>query len=755
MNRNPVRYNKHHQRGATAILLMMYLVIFGSLATAMAIVSQGNLATADAHRKMSRSLAAAETGMWYINWRLRQVTAAVLTTDGLIDGSPGGNAEALWDTTRQDLFNSFVLDSHHHWQPPTFFGVGGQSLQVGPISAGAIDPANLPVQSLDQMMPYFTATFQPHPIATEDYDAPYYQRPPYSDMTPAVSNATPLDATWVRIRVDGVDGQNGSDVTRSIQMDFKLDKKIRFALLSRSRVMIGRNVMIDGPVGSRFLDTQLANGHPIQMESDFRGLSSTLDAELDSLIGTLITNDLDGDNRINLANTSETTGIVNPTQFDKNGDGYIDGYDFFLEEYDLNADGQITAIELDTASDVNRAQLLELIDTFGDPTRVGYDDGIIDDHDRYAKIRGEVKILATMAAWNAGAAGGAYQDFFQGPIHPTFGDNPLTFSASDTAVHDFQPSDFDVSSFATMASGDLAAQAATQATLYDPADPSSPQPLGASSFEEVPYGAAHPYDYYNRPVYENMTFTDVTIPEGNNALFVNCTFVGATFVETNTANTDPNYNFTGMLEADGTQKYPGMVSDVNGADVPDTKTISNNVRFDGCTFEGAVISDAPSEFTHVRNKIAFTGQTQFIIDNSTNLNASEKALFKRSTILAPHYSIEMGTFINPSLTTETVELSGTIVAGVLDARGQINLVGTIMTTFEPQSDTGPVVGPTSPQFNTTLGYFPSAAGDLEAELPTNGMGVIHIRYDPDLALPDGILGPIEIVPNVATYFEGF
>ncbi len=66
----------------------------------------------------------------------------------------------------------------------------------------------------------------------------------------------------------------------------------------------------------------------------------------------------------------------------------------------------------------------------------------------------------------------------------------------------------------------------------------------------------------------------------------------------------------------------------------------------------------------------------------------------------------------------------------------------------------PVVGETSPQFNTTLGYFSSADGDLESEIPDNGLGVIQIRYDPTLPLPDGILGNINITPSLATYREG-
>ena len=154
------------------------------------------------------------------------------------------------------------------------------------------------------------------------------------------------------------------------------------------------------------------------------------------------------------------------------------------------------------------------------------------------------------------------------------------------------------------------------------------------------------------------------------------------------------------------------------------------------------------------NKLAFTGATRFNIDNSNNLTADEKSLYKRSTILAPQYSIDMGTFIAPDNSQETVQLSGTIVAGLIDMRGQVQVTGSILTTFLPQSNTGPVLGLTSPQFNTTLGYFASSDGDLEAELPATGLGLIRIKYDPSLALPDGILGPIQITANRATLFRG-
>jgi hypothetical protein len=567
----------------------------------------------------------------------------------------------------------------------------------------------------------------------------------------------------VRVVVESFDGPTNNRITRTVQMDFRIDKKVRFAILSKSRVMIGRNVLIDGQIGSRFEETWLDNGHPVQMVSDFRGLHADLDNLLDALVGSLDASDLDGDNRLHISNPAEVADITDPDSWDTNDDGYIDDYDMFLSVMDSNKDGNVTTTELESVSSdpVAATQLLKLIDTFGDPSRAGYNDGIINNDDEYAKIHGQIMITASLADWESGAAGGTYQDHFQGTIVPDHGDAPLKFQADDANVHEFGPMDFDTAALKADATGDFAAQAAAEAAKHDPDDPDSPQPLGDSVREEVPFGSAHPYDYYDRPVYKNMTFTDVKIPKGTNALFVNCKFIGVTFIETESNNTDPNFNYAGMTEADGTAKFPKLSVDVAGAEVTDTKTVSNNVRFDDCTFEGCIVTDPSPNYTHVRNKIAFTGTTEFDIEGSSNLSETEKRLYTRSTILAPHYSLEMGTFVSPHDAKETVNLTGTIVAGVLDMRGQVNVRGSIITTFAPQSpkypgdpDAGPVIGETAPNFNTTLGYFPSAQGDLEAELPGTGMGIIKVQYDPTIPLPNGILGPIEIEPMRSTYFEG-
>ncbi len=96
---DPRTFIDPRRRGSAAVLAMMFLVIFGSLAAAMAIVSQGNLATADSQLKINRSLAAAESGLLFVESRLNHVAQTVKTREGLIDGDVG--APAVGGSPRQ------------------------------------------------------------------------------------------------------------------------------------------------------------------------------------------------------------------------------------------------------------------------------------------------------------------------------------------------------------------------------------------------------------------------------------------------------------------------------------------------------------------------------------------------------------------------------------------------------------------------------------------------------------------------------
>lgn len=799
------------QRGITAVLAMMFLLIFGSLAAAMAIVSQGNLRTADTHLKINSSLAAAETGMDLLAYRLNQVTQGDLdddvkfpgikTTEGLIhDGNSldaDGNAYDLWLTTANAMVTALAGESHFEGTDPYVdvstlgtdsFGRAIPMLVIPAIALGGGDPPAPPA---------FSATMMPHPIPLAEqpsalgYDDPFYDRPPYDGSDPDtgidwdVSEAAPLDGRFIRVKVTGYDGPAGlnefSRVYRSISMDFRLDKTIPYAVLSRSRIMIGRNVSINGNVGSIFTETDKLNGHPLQIQSDFVGLNSDLDDIISppnsshpgggTFHNELVANDIDGDNRLNVNNATEIQdwpgGQAAAVAADKDGDGYLTELDFFLAEFDTDTiDSRVTAGEFTSGVDAGisstAAQLFDLMDRAGDPGREGYNDGFIDGDDLYAKVRGQVSLKATASDWNVGLAdwgdtGGTttpeYKDFMQGVVKPDYGKSALTTADPALDVHTFTQGSFDTSSFHAMTQETLSS---SSGVANGGGTPEYVAPSAATR-EEVPFGAAYPYDYYERPIHRNKVFTNLKIPKGSNTLFENCRFIGVTFVEVEPNNDDENFNYVGMQESDGTQKHPDYDASVGGSTVTDTKPLGNNVRFHDCRFEGPVVSGAadgsqPLQYTHVRNKITFTGNTDF--DFSVVADEEDRALFARSSLLLPHMSVEMGSFNDGFSSSETLELSGAIVAGLIDMRGQIEIRGTLITTYLPVSGEAPVKGDTAPQFNTTLGYFSQGDGDLEADLPTGGLGKIRLTYDPSLALPDGIDGPIELRPIETTYFEG-
>ena len=207
-----------------------------------------------------------------------------------------------------------------------------------------------------------------------------------------------------------------------------------------------------------------------------------------------------------------------------------------------------------------------------------------------------------------------------------------------------------------------------------------------------------------RYVYENQTFTNTRVPSNKNALFRNCTFDGILYVDCGTS---------------GTGNY-------------------NNVRFQDCTFRGPIVtntlhySSSDSTTWWMKNNLYFTGTETF--QNETDVPA---------TILAPNFNVNLGN-TNPVQGEDNV-LTGAIVGGIVDVRGNAQIYGTIISMYDTSSYSSGYV--------TNIG---ATLGDGGSETTDAGdVGVISIAPDADKMLPNGVNTPITIEPQQSTYSEGF
>jgi hypothetical protein len=932
-------------RGVASVLAMMFVVLFGSLAVAMAIVSKGNLRTAHTHMHVVRAMGAADTGLAVAQARLAEAASRFVISKGQIDSGMGGR---LWNGTLTSGDGTVII-----LPPRTGYPESGQP-------SGVID-ALVNVFSADVNLVAVpgipdTPTIHAAPSGTDltvfAADG-WLTCPPVAIDVRADTNANaatfqvtyaPLaNGTDVRIIVTGYSSVNslggsgyhygGADsanntrpLTRVVQQDFRIVKRHQHAMLSPSRIMLGKNVYVEGNVGSLYEDVAQNNGHPLTVRSDFLGINAALDAKLTAFYNNLAQYDVDGDNRLRSGHAVEGDGVPsNSTDYDGDGqpdaafddatgDGYVDDFDIFIKHYDSSGDGKVTLAPTLTADTPAQGQPAEftadndlalLIDTrnpdrngngvYGsnDPNRngrwdpgetlldydsehgvypdqmLGYRDGYIDRKDQYAKVRGRMMFTSNQSAWTA--AQGDYQQYVRGAVRPPDGESavrfdgtsaelPLitasSFTDTETPLHDAA----DGASFDEQVAAQLGIAPSSLNTYTETSTSSTDiryfradmndatvfSMTGRHLYERMPFNApVQAYaDYYYRPRYENMVFKDVQIPRGNNGLFINCTFVGVTWVHSYADNTHDNWPLYGRMEWNETLGYPTEITDPldksdfaryttgnpidgpeNYDDFPDppvidgvlrlgaernTKLYSNNIRFHDSLFVGTIVSDTPQEYTHVRNKFQFTGATRFVSqhpDEPTNpdLNPDPDDVdeIAKSSMMVPNYSVDIGQFNSPTdtfsggPTAQNVDLHGTVVAGVLDARGNTNIEGTLLLTFAPIAGQGPLEQHGQPvgnpaSFNATLGYFGPEDGDGESVSPSSlpvvggqrivgydtdgdgiadvahdqpqppgstpvpfyGYGRVVVEWNPDLPMPDGILLPASIVPLQLTYREG-
>ena len=793
---SPLRRRPHgraaavRRRGISSVLAMMFLVLFSSLTAAMAVVAQGNLRTADSYLHVSRAMSAAETGLIFASRRLVAESSRFVVEKGFIDQQYG---HELWLGTfdPSDTGPVEILPPEGYTTSTTPAGIAEAILFAHLADSHSFDfePADASLPSLDQV----TGTLRTKPIRLSDMDNTAYFKLKYELM--GIDEESEEDVPYIRVTSQGVDG----DIHRTLEMLFSIVKKIEFAVLSPNRIMIGKNVRIEGPLGSRYglvageLDSP--NGDPLVMRSDFYYLDAALDTKLDTLNSQVVLFDVDGDGRLRPDHPTESLGIAGyPDLVDYNGDEYVDDFDLFLAQFDASSDGRLEIATEFVGIDDQLASLIDNaladrdvdgdIDSFD--AALGYNDGFIDSLDLYGKIHGRLGFAIARGPWDV-ANGASYQTIVNGPVRPEIDDAPVTFEVSEDDMReittDMVASAQEWLDIESDTGDDFASQVAASSGTYTAPDPNDP-----NDWESVPYNAIGAYDFYNRGVYEDMTFENVRIPMGNNGLFINCTFKGVTYIEAESDCIDVNWNYAGSKKPNESDpavppfvdKYPGLTSMLDGVEVPDTKVYSNNIRFHDCTFIGSIGGDAIFEYTHWRNKIQFTGDTRFYIDedepelNDTahpdyqadaadilneiaSLDEEDVEELQKSSILMPGWSVDVGSFVNEL--GSKVKLKGTIISGIFDVRGTVDVYGTLLMTFRPEPALGPLYyGGLTDAFNTTIGYFGPADGDGEGVDPASasftGFGEITLRYNPDGKLPDGIPWPIKMEPQPLTYFEG-
>ncbi len=201
----------------------------------------------------------------------------------------------------------------------------------------------------------------------------------------------------------------------------------------------------------------------------------------------------------------------------------------------------------------------------------------------------------------------------------------------------------------------------------------------------------------DRHVYEGQTFTNVRLPDNRNALFRNCAFNEILYIDCSKS----------------------------------TSSYYNNVRFENCTFNGVIVTNVPDNLNWQKNCLYFTGEAAF--ENTSSI--------QEATILAPHFNVNLGN-TNPEQNDNNV-LTGAIVGGIVDVRGNAQINGTIISMCDTTNWPSGYV--------TNIGATLDDGGSETTEL--GDIGVIEIEPDKEKLLPSGITSPIVIKTLQETYTE--
>ena len=231
----------------------------------------------------------------------------------------------------------------------------------------------------------------------------------------------------------------------------------------------------------------------------------------------------------------------------------------------------------------------------------------------------------------------------------------------------------------------------------------------------------------DRPIYENMTFDNIYVPPGHNPKFVNCTFNRIIYLDTDETTT------LGQWSHDYYDQHAIPGREYRSDDRYNDH--SNNVVFDGCTFNGPVITGVPRDYWWSKNALTFEGETTF-----TNSYMPE------STIMAPNFGVDIGGRGYDGESNPDSKMTGIIIGGIVDVRGTANIEGTILSMYYPDTD----LGTGASYYGTNIGFY---ADGGETAGASGIEGDIRIVPQPDNVLPFGMRRKYKLAPSPNTYLE--
>ncbi len=513
-----IRALRSHRRGIASVLAMMFLVLFGSLIAAMAVSSTGNIRTANMHLQVMRALSAAETGLSVAEHRLHEASSRFIIAESQIDSTV---AWGLWTGNGSDIGTHQVLPPRLGYAESTLpSGIAEALINIHSADTNYIAGLGYLESPELQSAPggldtsvYASSNWVNTPaVMIDGWDTDEMPNPPPAYQ---IRYAPLVGGQYIRVIVEGIvyDLQrNSQPIRRTIIRDYKVTKSVNQAILAHSKIMIGKNVSIEGDLGTRYDEVGFNYGDPVLMRSDFYGLNPDLDAKLEDFWASLQAGDVDMDNRLRIGHPTEGANIPSDVDLDGDsvpdgafndatGDGYLDEFDIFIRHYDTNGDNRVTlsaaliagtpaetagstpefegidedlALLMDSSTaDRNKNGVSGFVDLNNNgiyepatenpldrdeihgvwsDLELGWRDGYIDLMDRYSKVSGSMVFKVGLSDWESNQ--GPVGDRIQGPIDPAEGESAMVFGADDTELPNIDSSSFVDTETALIAAAD-------------------------------------------------------------------------------------------------------------------------------------------------------------------------------------------------------------------------------------------------------------------------------------------------------------